>query len=57
MEMMMEMLGSKPSGEEIFAGTPLSPAARALSDWAKSLKDGERSVMVARLPYDLIWEP
>lgn len=57
MEMMMEMLGNKPSGEEIFAGTPLSPAARALSDWAKALKDGERSVMVARLPYDLIWEP
>lgn len=57
MEMMMEMLGSKPSGEEIFAGTPLSPAARALSDWANAIKDGERSVMVARLPYDLIWEP
>ena len=56
MEQMMEMLGNKPSGEEIFAGTPLAPAAKALLDWADGLKDGNRSVMVARMPYDIVWE-
>ena len=52
----MEMLGNKPSGEEIFAGTPLAPAARVLTDWAEALRGNERSVMVARIPYDIIWE-
>ena len=56
MERMMEMMGSKPSGEEIFAGTPLAPAARALMGWANALRDGDRSVMVARMPYDIVWE-
>ena len=56
MEQMMDMLGNKPSGEEIFAGTPLAPAAKALLDWADGLKDGNRSVMVARMPYDIVWE-
>ena len=56
LEQLMDMLGNKPSGEEILAGTPLAPAARALTDWAEALRGGERSVMVARLPYDIIWE-
>ncbi|MBR1576697.1 MAG: signal peptide peptidase SppA [Bacteroidales bacterium] len=56
LEKMMELLGSKPSGEEIFAGTPLAPAARALNEWADALREGGRSVMVARIPYDIIWE-
>ena len=56
MEQMMEMLGNKPSGEEIFAGTPLAPVARALTGWADALRDGSRSVMVARMPYDIVWE-
>ena len=54
--LLYEMLGDKPSGEEIFAGTPLAPAARALHDWTDALREGGRSVMVARIPYDIIWE-
>ena len=54
-EQIMEMLGSKPNGEEIFAGTVLEPAANALLDWTKALQDGNRSVMVARMPYDMVW--
>jgi protease-4 len=55
MEQMMDMLGSKPSGEDIFSGTVLEPAAKALLDWADGLKDGRRSMMIARMPYDIIW--
>ncbi|MBR4234351.1 MAG: signal peptide peptidase SppA [Bacteroidales bacterium] len=55
MEQMMEMLGSKPSGEEIFQGTVLEPAAKALLDWADGLKDGRRNVMVARMPFEIVW--
>ena len=55
MEQLMEMVGKKPSGEEIFAGTVLEPVASALMEWAGSLRDGNRSVMVARMPYDIIW--
>ena len=54
-EQIMEMLGSKTNGEEIFAGTVLEPAANALLDWTKTLQDGNRSVMVARMPYDMVW--
>ena len=38
-----------------FAGTVLEPAANALLDWTKALQDGNRSVMVARMPYDMVW--
>ena len=55
MEQMMEMQGSKPSGEEIFQGTVLEPAANALLDWADGLKDGRRNVMVARMPFEIVW--
>ena len=55
MEQVMEMLGNKPSGEEIFDGTVLEPVADALMGWVGSLRDGNRSVMVARLPYDIVW--
>ena len=55
MEQMMDMLGNKPSGEEIFSGTVLEPAAKALINWADGLKDGQRSVMVARMPYEIVW--
>ena len=55
MESVMEMLGNKPSGEEIISGTVLEPAAKALMDWAGTLEDGARSVMVARMPYEIIW--
>ena len=55
MEQMMEMLGSKPSGEEIFQGTVLEPAANALLNWADGLKDGRRNVMVARMPFEIVW--
>lgn len=55
MEQMMDMLGNKPSGEEIFSGTVLEPAAKALINWVDGLKDGQRSVMVARMPYEIVW--
>ena len=56
MESVMEMLGNKPSGEDIFSGTMLEPVARTLDGWADALRKGERSVMLARMPYDVIWE-
>ena len=56
MESVMEMLGNKPSGEDIFSGTMLEPVARTLDGWADALRKGERSVMLARMPYDIIWE-
>ncbi|MBQ3722459.1 MAG: signal peptide peptidase SppA [Bacteroidales bacterium] len=55
MEQMMDMLGNKPSGEEIFSGTVLEPAAKALINWVDGLKDGQRSVMVTRMPYEIVW--
>lgn len=55
MEQMMEMMGSKPAGEDIFSGTVLEPAAKALLRWADGLKAGGRSVMVARMPYEIVW--
>ena len=54
-ESVMEMLGNKPSGEEVFAGTALEPVARTLTGWTEALRGGERSVMVARIPYEIIW--
>lgn len=55
MESVMDMLGSKPSGEDVFSGTALEPAAKALMGWTQALMDGERSVMVARMPYEILW--
>ena len=55
MEQVLEMLGSKPSGEDVFAGTVLAPAAHALMDWSETLRDGNSTVMVARMPYDIVW--
>lgn len=55
LEMILEMFGSTPSGEEIFAGTPLEGVARSLLNWSSSLKERQSSVMVARMPYDIVW--
>ena len=56
MESLMDMIGNKPSGEDILAGTVLAPVARTLDGWVDALRKGDRSVMLARMPYDIIWE-
>ena len=55
MESVLEMLGNKPSGDEIFSGSVLEPAAKALMNWTETLREGGRSVMVARMPYEIVW--
>ena len=54
MESLLEMFGG-PSEEEVFQGTPLEGVAKVLFDWASSLKDNNASMMLARVPYELVW--
>ena len=54
MEMVLEMLGEKKSGEEnVFAGTALEDVAGAFAGWAKMSREGKADLVFARLPYDV----
>lgn len=54
MEMVLEMLGEKKSGEEnVFAGTALEDVAGAFARWAKMSREGKADLVFARLPYDV----
>ena len=54
LESIMEMFNG-PSEEEIFYGTPLEGVAKVLFGWASSLKEDNASMMLARLPYEFVW--
>ena len=54
MEMVLEMLGEKKSGDEnVFAGTVLEDVAGAFVRWAKMSREGKADLVFARLPYDV----
>lgn len=55
MEMMMEMLG-KSSDKTVFSGTPLEGVSKTLTRWAGSLKGSRKEMMVARMPFDVVWD-
>ncbi len=54
LEMVLEMLGEKKSGEEnVFAGTALEDVAATFTRWAEMSREGKADLMFARLPYDV----
>ena len=53
-EMILEMLGEKKSGEDnIFAGTSLEKASATFCKWAETARKGNADLTFARLPYDV----
>ena len=56
MEMMMEMMGSSARAKaNVFKGTPLEDAGYSILDLAKSWKDRKTDYMMARIPYEIIF--
>ncbi|MBP5334529.1 MAG: signal peptide peptidase SppA [Bacteroidales bacterium] len=56
MEMMMEMMGSSARAKaNVFKGTPLENAGYSILDLAKSWKDRKTDYMMARIPYEIIF--
>ena len=51
METMMEMLGQKTPGENIFADTPFGDTADMFLDWYARVKKNPADVTFARIPY------
>ncbi|MCR4864721.1 MAG: signal peptide peptidase SppA [Bacteroidales bacterium] len=56
MEMMMEMMGNSARAKaNIFKGTPLEDAGYSILDLSKSWKDRKSQYMMARIPYEIIF--
>lgn len=53
MEKIMEALGQTPADDLVFEGTFLESTEAALRGYAETLKDGSKSVNVARMPFAL----
>lgn len=50
------MNGSNGETEQIFAGTPVEPAARTLMDWSRRSAKRNADLFFARLPYEMVIE-
>ena len=56
MEMMMEMMGNSARAKaNVFKGTPLEDAGYSILDLSKSWKDRKSQYMMARIPYEIIF--
>ena len=56
MEMMMEMMGNSARAKaNVFKGTPLEDAGYSILDFSKSWKDRKSQYMMARIPYEIIF--
>ena len=56
MEMMMEMMGNSARAKaNVFKGTPLEDAGYSILDLVKSWKDRKTDYMMARIPYEIIF--
>jgi len=56
MEMMMEMMGNSARAKaNVFQGTPLEDAGYSILDLSKSWKDRKSQYMMARIPYEIIF--
>ena len=56
MEMMMEMMGNSARAKaNVFRGTPLEDAGYSILDLSKSWKDRKSQYMMARIPYEIIF--
>ena len=56
MEMMMEMLGNSARAKaNVFKGTPLEDIGYSILDLSKSWKDRKAGYMMARIPYEIIF--
>ena len=56
MEMMMEMMGNFARAKaNVFKGTPLEDAGYSILDLSKSWKDRKSQYMMARIPYEIIF--
>ncbi len=56
MEMMMEMMGNSARAKaNAFKGTPLEDAGYSILDLSKSWKDRKSQYMMARIPYEIIF--
>ncbi|MBQ5416338.1 MAG: signal peptide peptidase SppA [Bacteroidales bacterium] len=56
MEMMMDMMGNSARAKaNVFKGTPLEDAGYSILDLSKSWKDRKSQYMMARIPYEIIF--
>ena len=56
MEMMMEMMGNSARAKaNVFKGTPLEDIGYSILDLSKSWKDRKAGYMMARIPYEIIF--
>ncbi len=55
LEAMMEMINGS-TDKSVFSGTALEPLAQTMLDWSKSLSKDGKSLMMARMPYQIVWD-
>lgn len=54
-EAMIEMFNGS-TDKSVFSGTALEPLAQTMLDWSKSLRKDKKSLMMARMPYQIVWD-